>query len=219
MGGIQKRGAVPDRAADPEGGRQPAPGLRQRHPATSRFQTVKAAAGCRDADRPAAIGCMGERHHASRHRRRGAAGRAAGGPVPAPGIARRPAERRLGGDRETEFGCGGPPGDHQARPSEPAHQFHVLRSYEASPEPAAILAGHPLAEGKEILDQEGHAREGGTRRYPAEPSPGIVIGLVDDGVERRIARLDTGDGGLQHFRSGDVAAPDRRSNAEAVLLV
>src|SRR5690606_12059071 len=42
--------------------------------APARLQPEKSAAGCRNADRAAAIRCMGERHHAGSNCRRRAAG-------------------------------------------------------------------------------------------------------------------------------------------------
>ena len=73
------------------------------HPAPAGFQAEDAAAGRRNADRPAAIRRMRHRQHARGDRRRRAAGRPARRMIEAPGIMRRAEQQRFRCRQQAEF--------------------------------------------------------------------------------------------------------------------
>jgi hypothetical protein len=79
------------------------------------LQAHEAAARGRDADRAAAVAAVRERHHAGRHRGRGAAGGAPRRALGVPRIAGRPEAPRLGDRQDPELGQVGLADDDEAR--------------------------------------------------------------------------------------------------------
>ena len=116
-GDVEQHGAVAHRAGDGVHHRKPAPALVLRRvgdAALGRLQAEQAAARGRGADRAAAVAGVGRRHDPGRHRRRRAAGGAAGRAAEVPGIAARAEQDRLGDRLQAEFRRVGLAEDHQA---------------------------------------------------------------------------------------------------------
>ena len=123
--------------------------------------------------------------------------------------------RRAG---DAEFGGVGAAHEHRPGGAIAPGQAAVLGIDHVAGEAAAVAvrpAGHGDAE---ILDQERHARERTVGRARPGRRAGFVVGLVDDGVERRIVPLDALDRRLDRLDRRHLARRDQAGETDAVMI-
>ena len=185
------------------------------------LQAVHAAERGRNADRAAAVGSERQRADPARHRRGGAAARAAGRQGRVPRIARDAEERVLGERLVAELRGVGLAKEHRAGRLQAAHRERVVLGDELLVEPGAA-GGREAARREDILDRDGHAMErpdglalhDGDLRF-ARGDPRGVGGYEAEGVERRIDRLEAREHGVEHLERLHLFLPDEGRELES----
>ena len=179
-GRIEQRRAVADRERYRVLDGEPAEGLAEvgRHGVArpGRAQADQPAGGRRRADGAETVRGMGDRQHARRHGRRGAAAGARRRPLQVPGVAGGAVELRLAGEAEAKLAAARLAVDHHARLLEPGDVEAVRARGRQVGEEAAAPRGPGTGErGAEILEQEGHAGERTVRQARFDGLRGEVV--------------------------------------------
>ena len=164
------------------------------------LQAHQAATGGRNADRTQPIGGVRHRHNAGRDSAGGAARRSARDMVWVPGIAAGAKRGALGGAGDSVFRRVGLAQGHDAGLPVANRQPAIFRVDHAAGEPASRAAG-PAGDGHaEVLDQKGNALEGTFRQRALRPGAGVVVPLVDHGVQRWVVPFDPRNGGFDQLQ-------------------
>jgi hypothetical protein len=125
-----------------------------------------------------------------------------------PRVAGRAEQRRLAGRRQPEFGRVRLAQDDQPCSAQPHHEFGVDGGHVAGQEHRALGEAHALHLAGQVLEQVRHSGEG-PRRACARRLGRLVEDRRDDGVQRRVQRLDALDGRRYELGRGDLAGADQ----------
>ena len=220
---VQQRSRIAHRPRHDPVGRGPAPtfaGLRPTGDASAgRLQPEQAVARGRDADRSAPVGCVRDRNHPGGDGGCRPSRRPTRGAIVVPRVAGRTVGERLGRGRRGELGRVGPAEDHEPGPSQAGDdvvldRWSVVRvAKEGRPEVAG-LAGHLRVE---VLEQDRNATEGSVRKGAIGLVAGCGEPFVDDCVDRRVGRLDAGDGSLDQLPRRRLAVADPSGQLHGVV--
>src|SRR5690242_12436804 len=178
-------------------------------PGPGRLEADQAALAGRDADRPATVVGVRDRHHPAGDRRRRPARRAAGAVAGVPRVAGGREAERLGGDRGTELGRVGPAERDEPGLLELLGQERRDRHRYVAHRPDPARRRLALDDAAEILVQDRYAPEGAVAGGVAGFLPRLVEAGPDDRVELRVECFDAGDRRLDEFLRANLTGADQ----------
>jgi hypothetical protein len=126
---------------------------------------------------------------------------------------------RFAGEREPKLAGVGSPKDDEPGALEPFHMLAVSRGWRSiRKESRAPRHAHAGNRRREILHEEGHASERSVGKPVGDCFPAVVVELHGHGVDRRIARLDALDRGIEEFVRRNLPAPNQIGKSQRVVL-
>ena len=187
-----------------------------RHPSATRLEAEDPAARRRDANRTRAVTPARRGNHAGCHGCRGAPGGPAHGPLEVPGIQCRAEQDGLGRGVVAEFRRVGATDDEEAGRPVGAHERAVGRGPEVPERARSGRLGHARLARPEVLEQERHSSQRPLRQWPAGLLAGRLEERRDDGVDRRVQRLDALDRGVEQLDGRSLSSSDEIRLADRV---